>query len=163
MCTLNQSSFCHGKRSMATFRANPHDENEPWLEKAALDGYGFRVWHLMFFAVTGFFSILIFLAFCIKIRIPRTKQDIEADYHRKKLAEKFIERLRLIENQEMDTLDLKRALDIIQKDYLENQENINLKYGVSNSQSSDNSTRELNQNDLPTPPQTITARKIQKM
>lgn len=42
---------------MASFRANPNDENEPWLEKAALDDYGFRVWHIMFFAVTGFFSI----------------------------------------------------------------------------------------------------------
>ncbi|XP_045476523.1 uncharacterized protein LOC123682136 [Harmonia axyridis] len=139
---------------MASFRANPNDENEPWLEMAALEGYGFRVWHIMVFAVTGFFSFLVFLAFCIRIRIPRTKQEIEADYHRKKLAEKFIERLRLIENQEMDTLDLKRALDIIQKDYLENQENINFKYGILTTQSSDNSGRELNQNDLSTSPRT---------
>ncbi|KAK9888010.1 hypothetical protein WA026_000294 [Henosepilachna vigintioctopunctata] len=118
---------------MATFQANPNDEEEPWLEKAAIDGYGFRIWHLLFLSVAGFLSIIIFLAFCIKIRIPRTKQDIEADYHRKKLAKKFKERLRLIENQHMDSLDLKKALEIIQQDYKNDQDNINNIYGLSTS------------------------------
>lgn len=45
----------------------------------------------------------------MKIRVPRTKQQIEADYRRKKLAQKFQQRLRLIQNQEMDALDLQRG------------------------------------------------------
>lgn len=70
---------------------------------------------------------VILMCCCFKFRIPRTKQDIEADYQRKKLAAKFRERLKLIQNQDMDSLDLKRALEIIQEDYKEANENIELR------------------------------------
>lgn len=46
---------------------------------------------------------------CVRIRVPRTKQEIEADYHRKKLAEKFRQRLKSINNKDMDALDLERG------------------------------------------------------
>lgn len=53
----------------------------------------------------------------MKIRVPRTTQEIEANYRRKKLAEKFKERLMLIQNQDMDDVDLKRGnyIQIVQK------------------------------------------------
>lgn len=57
------------------------------------------------------FVAAILICCCIKIRIPRTKQEIEADYRRKKLAQKFRQRLRLIQNQEMDALDLHRGIE----------------------------------------------------
>lgn len=69
---------------------------------------------------------MILICCCFKFRIPRTKQEIEADYQRKKLAAKFRERLKLIQNQDMDSLDLKRALEIIQQDYKEANDNIEI-------------------------------------
>lgn len=54
------------------------------------------------------FAVILFCC-CVRIRVPRTKQEIEADYHRKKLAEKFRQRLKSINNQEIDTLDLERG------------------------------------------------------
>lgn len=46
---------------------------------------------------------------CIRFRIPRTKQEIEADYIRKKITRKFQKQLRLIQNSEMDEMDLKKG------------------------------------------------------
>jgi hypothetical protein len=54
------------------------------------------------------FSV-IFLCCCFRFRIPRTKQEIEADYVRKKLTKKFQKHLRVIQNSEMDSMDLKRG------------------------------------------------------
>lgn len=114
---------------MVTFYANPDEKNEPWIEKAGIEGYGFRIWHYIFFCFSAFtilgklyflpffqmkqllsYFLVILICCCIKIRIPRTKQQIEADYRRKKLAEKFGQRLKLIQNQEMDALDLQRGI-----------------------------------------------------
>lgn len=53
--------------------------------------------------------VVTLLCCCVRIRVPRTKQEIEADYRRKKLAQKFRQRLKLIRNQDMDTLDLERG------------------------------------------------------
>jgi hypothetical protein len=52
---------------------------------------------------------VIFLCCCIRFRIPRTKQEIEADYVRKKLTKKFQKQLRVIQNSELDNMDLKRG------------------------------------------------------
>lgn len=48
----------------------------------------------------------------MKIRIPRTKQEIEADYQRKKLTKKFQKQLKLIKNEEIDAMDLKKGENI---------------------------------------------------
>lgn len=53
------------------------------------------------------------LCCCFRFRIPRTKQDIEADYQRRILSRKFRERLEKIKNTEMENMDLHRALERI--------------------------------------------------
>ncbi|EFA08536.1 transmembrane inner ear expressed protein [Tribolium castaneum] len=111
---------------MATFYANPNDTNDPWIEKAAFNG--FRNWHVMFFCFSGLTAIMILICCCVKFRVPRTKLEIEGDYKRKKLAEKFQERLRLIQKQDMDILDLQQALKLIQEDF--DQENAKIQAKV---------------------------------
>lgn len=49
------------------------------------------------------------LCCCFRFRIPRTKQDIEADYQRRVIAKKFRERLKYINNSEMDEMDLQKG------------------------------------------------------
>ncbi|CAH1964290.1 unnamed protein product [Acanthoscelides obtectus] len=101
---------------MATFYANPEEENELWIERAAIKGLGFRIWHYIFFAFAAVTVLIVLICCCVKIRVPRTKQEIEGDYKRKKLAEKFRQRLKMIRNQDMGTIDLERALEIILDD-----------------------------------------------
>ncbi|XP_023707175.1 uncharacterized protein LOC111864276 isoform X2 [Cryptotermes secundus] len=83
--------------------------NDEWLETHV--AAGFKVWQIMFLCFAGLLTLAIFLCCCIRFRIPRTKQEIEADYVRKKLTKKFQKHLRVIQNSEMDDMDLKRALD----------------------------------------------------
>lgn len=68
--------------------------------------------------------LVIFLCCCIRIRIPRTKEEIEADYVRKKIAGKFRRHLRLIQNAEMDEMDLKRALDRVRAEFKSDTESV---------------------------------------
>ena len=53
------------------------------------------------------------LCCCFRFRIPRTKQDIEADYQRKRIAKKFREKLACIQNSEMDEMDLRKGEKIL--------------------------------------------------
>lgn len=49
------------------------------------------------------------LCCCFRFRIPRTKQEIEADYQRRKIAKKFRQRLEGIKNSEMDDMNLQKG------------------------------------------------------
>lgn len=53
-----------------------------------------------------YFISVILLCCCISFRIPRTKQEIEADYIRKQITRKFRKQLDLIQDSEMDEMDL---------------------------------------------------------
>lgn len=54
-------------------------------------------------------SSVIMLCCCFRFRIPRTKQEIEADYQRRIIAKKFRERLAQINNCEMDDMNLQKG------------------------------------------------------
>ena len=84
------------------------DEPPQWLE-ASFGDTEFKVWHILFLgfgAVTGF---IIMICCCFRFRIPRTKQEIEADFQRRKIAKKFRQKLSNIQNSEMDDMDLKKG------------------------------------------------------
>ncbi|KAH8305392.1 hypothetical protein KR018_001336 [Drosophila ironensis] len=109
------------------------DPKEVWLEKEAIAG--FRVWHIIA-AVLGILVgiskcypkppnsyltpllVVIMVCCCIRFRIPRTKQEIEADYQRKQITKKFREKLQQIKNSEMDDMDLQKVCAHIQNEYL---------------------------------------------
>ncbi|XP_017875735.1 transmembrane inner ear expressed protein [Ceratina calcarata] len=88
---------------------------EEWLEDEALPG--FRVWQLAGIIISILLSVLIGLCCCIRFRVPRTKQEIEADYIRKRLTKNFRRELSKISNMEMDEMDLKKALSKIQSNF----------------------------------------------
>ncbi|CAH2229166.1 jg2999 [Pararge aegeria aegeria] len=50
---------------------------------------------------------------CFRFRIPRTKQQIEADYKRRKITTKFRHELETIQDSKMDTISLKDALVLL--------------------------------------------------
>ncbi|XP_076329656.1 uncharacterized protein LOC143235408 [Tachypleus tridentatus] len=62
-----------------------------WLETDVVAG--FRIWQLLFLSIGGLIILVILLCCAIKIRIPRTKQEIEIDYQRKMLTRSFREHL----------------------------------------------------------------------
>lgn len=83
---------------------------EEWLEDEALPG--FRVWQLAGIILSILLSIVVGLCCCIRFRVPRTKQEIEADYIRKKITKSFRQELAKISNTEMDDMDLKKGKKI---------------------------------------------------
>ncbi|XP_054744575.1 transmembrane inner ear expressed protein isoform X1 [Anastrepha obliqua] len=78
-----------------------------WLETVTIGG--FRAWHIIAICLGISLSILIMVCCCIRFRIPRTKQEIEADYQRKQITKKFREKLQQIKNSEMDEMDLQKG------------------------------------------------------
>ena len=80
---------------------------EEWLEDEALAG--FRVWQLAGIVLAILLALIVALCCCIRFRIPRTKQDIEADYIRKKITKNFRKELSKISNTEMDEMDLRKG------------------------------------------------------
>ncbi|XP_037052265.1 transmembrane inner ear expressed protein [Bradysia coprophila] len=92
-------------------------EEPEWLEKDT-GLWDLKVWHLIFICFSGVASVTIMLCCCIRFRIPRTKQEIEADFQRRKIAKKFREHLACIKNSEMDDMDLQKALERIRQDFL---------------------------------------------
>ncbi|XP_039299135.1 uncharacterized protein LOC111055148 isoform X2 [Nilaparvata lugens] len=74
------------------------------------------LWQLLLIA-GGSLSIVIIFCCCVRFRIPRTKQEIEADYIRKKITRKFQKQLRMIQDTDMDEMDLKKALDRVRAEF----------------------------------------------
>ncbi|XP_011699338.1 PREDICTED: transmembrane inner ear expressed protein [Wasmannia auropunctata] len=89
-------------------------EEQTWLEKTLL---GFRIWQLAGIVLSVLLSIVVGLCCCIRFRVPRTKQEIEADYIRKRITRSFRNELSKISNTEMDEMDLQKALDRIRSEY----------------------------------------------
>ncbi|EFN61770.1 hypothetical protein EAG_06946 [Camponotus floridanus] len=87
---------------------------EQWLEN---DFLGFRVWQLVGIILSILLSIIVGLCCCIRFRVPRTKQEIEADYIRKRITKNFRNELSKISNTEMDEMDLQKALERIRSDF----------------------------------------------
>ncbi|EFX85404.1 hypothetical protein DAPPUDRAFT_46173 [Daphnia pulex] len=94
-------------------------EEIPWVETTIAGG--FRIWQVLFlsgavllavdFLFTRFVpATVIILCCCVRIRIPRTKQEIEADFRRKQLSKRFKQELKRIRNSELDVMDLRRGL-----------------------------------------------------
>lgn len=83
------------------------------------------------------------LCCCIRFRIPRTKQEIEADYVRKKITKKFQKQLRMIQNSDMDDMDLKRALDRIRAEFKSDTESLAQSDALSGATLSSGNFRDL--------------------
>ncbi|XP_028982590.1 transmembrane inner ear expressed protein [Diachasma alloeum] len=103
---------CSPEEVAANIRDCGEGEVEKWLEDEALGG--FRVWQLAAVVISIFLTLVIGLCCCIRFRVPRTKQNIEADYVRKKLTKNFRRELSKISNGEMDEMDLRKALEKVQ-------------------------------------------------
>lgn len=86
------------------------DAVQQWLENEAFPG--FRVWQLAGIILSVLLSIIVGLCCCIRFRVPRTKQEIEADYIRKRITKSFRNELSKISNTEMDEMDLQKGNDI---------------------------------------------------
>ncbi|CAG7717590.1 unnamed protein product [Allacma fusca] len=118
LCSNSTDSGCWSKGMLTAEK----DEPEDFLEQEI--SFGLVLWHIIFLASGAALSLVIFLCCCIKFRIPRTKQEIEADYIRKKITKKFQRRLKTIQNQDLDAMDLKRALDKIRAEFKSDTESL---------------------------------------
>ncbi|XP_042898585.1 uncharacterized protein DDB_G0280579-like [Parasteatoda tepidariorum] len=60
---------------------------DDWMEVEVI--MGFRVWQLMFLALAGLITLIVILCCFMKCRVPRTKQEIEADFKRREITRRF--------------------------------------------------------------------------
>jgi len=84
------------------------EDTQLWEKELFL---GIRVWQFVGIVLSILLSIIIGLCCCIRFRVPRTKQEIEADYIRKKITRKFRRELSKISNKDMDEMDLQKGKD----------------------------------------------------
>lgn len=68
---------------------------------------GFRVWQLAFMGATAIMCIIIVMCCFMRCRIPRTKQEIEADVARKKVTKQFSKHLEKIP---IELMELEKVL-----------------------------------------------------
>ncbi|GAB6030475.1 hypothetical protein CHUAL_007339 [Chamberlinius hualienensis] len=101
-------SSCSGGQC-APDTASTTPDTQPWIEHKVL--VFFRLWHMMFLCAGGVLTLIIFLCCCFKCRIPRTKQEIETDYRRKKVTRKFRRELDNMQMEEIDIKDIRSVLD----------------------------------------------------
>lgn len=95
--------------SETSTKADMEDMVQQWLENEAISG--FRIWQLAGIVLSVLLSIVVGLCCCIRFRVPRTKQEIEADYIRKRITRSFRNELSKISNTEMDEMDLQKGND----------------------------------------------------
>ncbi|CAG4960048.1 unnamed protein product [Parnassius apollo] len=82
-----------------------------WLERNVIGEL--RVWQILFLCLGGITCLVVMLCCCFRFRIPRTKQQIEADYQRRKITSKFRQQLKTIQDSKMDAMSLKDALELL--------------------------------------------------
>ncbi|KAL3221892.1 hypothetical protein MRX96_029202 [Rhipicephalus microplus] len=107
-------------RTGATGGASPSlhvEDTADWLEQDVIAG--FRVWQLMFLSLGGLIVVVVVMCCFMKCRIPRTKQEIEADFHRKKLTQVFRKHLNKVPVEEVE---FKLALEKVKALYEHEQE-----------------------------------------
>ncbi|EZA54602.1 hypothetical protein DMN91_006732 [Ooceraea biroi] len=90
------------------------EDTQLWEKEVFL---GIRVWQFAAIVLSILLTIIVGLCCCIRFRVPRTKQEIEADYIRKKITRKFRRELSKINNKDMDEMDLQKALDRIRNEF----------------------------------------------
>ncbi|KAI2810103.1 hypothetical protein BLOT_001259 [Blomia tropicalis] len=70
-----------------------------WLETVVFGN--FRIWHIMFSGIAVGTAVTVVLCCLFRCRIPRTKQEIEADFIRKKITDSFRSHLEKIKIDEL--------------------------------------------------------------
>ncbi|XP_026756098.1 transmembrane inner ear expressed protein [Galleria mellonella] len=100
-----------------------NSEEPEWLEKRIIGDL--RLWQMVFLCLAGVASLIVMVCCCFRFRIPRTKQQIEADYQRRKITSKFRQQLETIQDAKMDSMSLKDALDLLHEKSAHNMDNNN--------------------------------------
>ncbi|KAF2356485.1 Transmembrane inner ear expressed protein [Trinorchestia longiramus] len=94
----------------------------PWEEEVVWGA--FRRWHVIAIASLAFLTCMCLLCRVMNCRVPHTKQEIEANYARRKLTNKFWQELHVIQNTEMDEMDLLKALERLQLELYNEEESL---------------------------------------
>ncbi|XP_054165824.1 DNA ligase 1-like, partial [Oppia nitens] len=81
-------------------RPNEVVPEEPWLEQYVIGV--FKVWHIIFSGLFSGLAIVIVLCCLFRCRIPRTKQEIEADFVRRRITKVFRTHLNKIKVEDLE-------------------------------------------------------------
>ena len=78
-------------------------DNDRWLESPLLGEL--KLWHVAILASGCVLALLSAICCLLKIRIPRTKSEIEANHKRKALLKQFNGKMRELNSEELDDMN----------------------------------------------------------
>ncbi len=85
---------------------------------------GFRVWHVIFIVSATVLTAIVAINCFVRIRIPRTKSEIEANAKRRALLKNFKIKLRNLKAADLDDLDYRRALEKLREEFRADNESL---------------------------------------
>lgn len=84
---------------------------EEFLERTVIASLGIKTWHLVFMIVAAGCILIIVICCIFRCRIPRTRQEIEADIVRTRVCVQFRKHLDKLPIDDMKLLNGKLELD----------------------------------------------------
>lgn len=103
--TIDDNSYFPFSQEKCEGPVLPFEPDTGFLELEVIAG--FRVWQLAFMGASAIMCIVIVMCCFMRCRIPRTKQEIEADVARKKVTKQFSKHLEKIP---MELMELEKVL-----------------------------------------------------
>eukprot|EP00094_Tigriopus_californicus_P005311 TCALIF_05120-PA protein Name:"Protein of unknown function" AED:0.01 eAED:0.01 QI:33/1/1/1/1/1/3/92/153 len=84
----------------------------------------FRVWHVILIISVTFMIAICTISCFVRVRIPRTKTEIEANAKRRALLKDFRLKLKELKAADLDEMDYRRALDKLREEFKADNESL---------------------------------------
>ncbi|RWS26572.1 hypothetical protein B4U80_04946 [Leptotrombidium deliense] len=110
IATVKVIQFCEATPTCPSVPDIEIEKSLDFFEKTLIGD--FKVWQLAFMAVAAFLILIIVLCCLFRCRIPRTKQEIEADFKRRRITKQFRKHLNKLP---VDETDLIKVLPKVQE------------------------------------------------
>lgn len=83
-----------------------------------------KLWHVAILSTGLGFALISAICCLVKIRIPRTKTEIEANHKRKALLKQFNGKMKQLNTKDLDEMTYKRALERLRDEYKADSESL---------------------------------------
>ncbi|XP_025095228.1 uncharacterized protein LOC112564555 [Pomacea canaliculata] len=90
-CLQNEIFVLHSNTTIKSPESSVAETEREGIEKEVLGPL--RIWHIVFIVGSVILVVLTVVCCCMEIRIPRTRTEIEENYHKRRLNEKYLHQL----------------------------------------------------------------------
>lgn len=83
-----------------------------------------KAWHLILIVSAGVLIAIITFCCIFRVRVPRTKTEIEANAKRKALLKNFRAKLKSLKSADLDDMDYRKALEKLREEFKADSESL---------------------------------------